>query len=74
MFFDACDSQGFRLWLEPKDCTNAGAGIYNTIVNWQLNTVLKWQRRLKKLFGLAGVDGGHAHRFRDYSASGTIAE
>jgi len=25
----------------------------------------KWQRRLKRLFTLAGVDGGHAHRFRD---------
>ena len=25
----------------------------------------KWQRRLKTLFGLAGVSGGHAHRFRD---------
>jgi len=25
----------------------------------------KWQRRLKNLFALAGVKGGHAHRFRD---------
>ena len=25
----------------------------------------KWQRRLKRLFTLAGVCGGHAHRFRD---------
>jgi integrase/recombinase XerD len=25
----------------------------------------KWQRRLKRLFELAGVEGGHAHRFRD---------
>jgi integrase/recombinase XerD len=24
-----------------------------------------WQRRLRKLFGLAGVPEGHAHRFRD---------
>jgi len=25
----------------------------------------KWQRRLQRLFELAGVQGGHAHRFRD---------
>jgi integrase/recombinase XerD len=25
----------------------------------------KWQRRLQRLFKLAGVEGGHAHRFRD---------
>jgi len=25
----------------------------------------KWQKRLLNLFRLAGVDGGHAHRFRD---------
>jgi len=25
----------------------------------------KWQRRLQRLFELAGVIGGHAHRFRD---------
>jgi len=25
----------------------------------------KWQRRLQRLFGLAKVRGGHAHRFRD---------
>jgi integrase/recombinase XerD len=25
----------------------------------------KWQRRLKRLFELAGIQGGHAHRFRD---------
>jgi integrase len=25
----------------------------------------KWQRRLQVLFALAGVEGGHAHRFRD---------
>ena len=25
----------------------------------------KWQRRLQRLFELAGVVGGHAHRFRD---------
>ncbi len=25
----------------------------------------KWQRRLQRLFALAGVTGGHAHRFRD---------
>jgi integrase len=24
-----------------------------------------WQRTLRRLFALAGVDGGHAHRFRD---------
>ena len=25
----------------------------------------KWQRRLQRLFQIAGVEGGHAHRFRD---------
>jgi integrase/recombinase XerD len=25
----------------------------------------KWQRRLQRLFELAGIEGGHAHRFRD---------
>jgi integrase/recombinase XerD len=25
----------------------------------------KWQRRLQNLFKLAGIEGGHAHRFRD---------
>jgi len=25
----------------------------------------KWQKRLQRLFDLAGVEGGHAHRFRD---------
>ena len=25
----------------------------------------RWQRRLRALFTLAGVEGGHAHRFRD---------
>jgi len=25
----------------------------------------KWQRRLHTLFGLAGIENGHAHRFRD---------
>ena len=29
------------------------------------NAIGKWQRRLKRLFELAGVEGGHAHRFRD---------
>jgi integrase len=29
------------------------------------SAVGKWQRRLKTLFGLAGVRNGHAHRFRD---------
>jgi integrase/recombinase XerD len=29
------------------------------------SAVGKWQRRLKRLFALAGIDGGHAHRFRD---------
>lgn len=29
------------------------------------SAVGKWQRRLKTLFGLAGVSNGHAHRFRD---------
>ena len=24
-----------------------------------------WQRSLRKLFAIAGIDGGHAHRFRD---------
>ena len=24
-----------------------------------------WQRNLRKLFAFAGIDGGHAHRFRD---------
>jgi integrase len=28
-----------------------------------------WQRSLKKLFRLAGVPGGHAHRFRDTFAT-----
>jgi integrase len=25
----------------------------------------KWQRKLQRLFELAGIEGGHAHRFRD---------
>jgi integrase len=29
------------------------------------STIGKWQRRLQTLFTLAGVEGGHAHRFRD---------
>jgi len=29
------------------------------------SAVGKWQRRLHRLFELAGVDNGHAHRFRD---------
>lgn len=29
------------------------------------STVGNWQRALKRLFRLAGVPGGHAHRFRD---------
>ena len=33
-----------------------------------------WQRSLKRLFRLAGLPNGCAHRFRHYSASGTIAE
>lgn len=28
-------------------------------------TVADWQRSLRKLFEIAGVNGGHAHRFRD---------
>jgi integrase len=27
--------------------------------------VADWQRTLRRLFELAGVEGGHAHRFRD---------
>jgi len=29
------------------------------------SAVGKWQRRLQRLFELAGIPGGHAHRFRD---------
>lgn len=31
--------------------------------------VRSWQTRLRKLFKLANVPNGHAHRFRDYSLS-----
>lgn len=36
----------------------AGMGNLEVIVG-------SWQKRLRKLFRLAGVSGGHAHRFRD---------
>jgi integrase/recombinase XerD len=29
------------------------------------SAVGKWQRRLRRLFDIAGIPGGHAHRFRD---------
>lgn len=29
------------------------------------NAIGKWQRRLQNIFSLSGVEGGHAHRFRD---------
>ena len=29
------------------------------------SAVGKWQRRLQRLFEFAGIEGGHAHRFRD---------
>jgi integrase/recombinase XerD len=31
-----------------------------------------WQRTLKRLFTMAGIDGGHAHRFRDTFAVETL--
>ncbi len=51
-------------WLEamPRVMGNhffwAGTGDLDTIVG-------SWQKRLRKLFKLAGVSDGHAHRFRD---------
>jgi integrase/recombinase XerD len=32
----------------------------------------KWQRRLQRLFELAGIQGGHAHRFRDTFSIGLL--
>lgn len=40
----------------------AGTGNLDTIVG-------SWQKRLRKLFRLAGVPDGHAHRFRDTFAA-----
>ncbi len=47
-----------------------GYGDIAAVFFWSGNSTLhsavgKWQRRLKVLFDLAGVQGGHAHRFRD---------
>jgi integrase len=44
--------------------------LSNTYFFWTGKSTLhtavgSWQRTLRKLFILAGVDGGHAHRFRD---------
>ncbi len=39
-----------------------GAGNLETIVG-------SWQKRLRKLFRLAGIEHGHAHRFRDTFAA-----
>jgi hypothetical protein len=39
-----------------------GMGNFETIVD-------SWQKRLRKLFRLAAVENGHAHRFRDTFAA-----
>jgi len=36
------------------------------------SAVGKWQRRLQRLFELAGIQGGHAHRFRDTFSIGLL--
>jgi integrase/recombinase XerD len=43
----------------------AGTGNLDTIVG-------SWQKRLRKLFKIAGVSDGHAHKFRDTFAVGLL--
>jgi integrase len=44
--------------MHPRYCFWSGNGLPKT-------AVADWQRSLRRLFDLAGVNGGHAHRFRD---------
>jgi integrase len=58
-----------------KEIPKNGGSYYFWSGNGTVKSVKgNWQRALKLLFELAEVPTGHAHRFRDYSASGTIAE
>jgi integrase len=42
--------------------TRTSNPLFRTVLK---SAVGKWQRRLHRLFELAGVEKGHAHRFRD---------
>jgi integrase/recombinase XerD len=49
---------------------NDTSNVHPSFFFWSGNglpktTVADWQRSLRKLFEIAGVKGGHAHRFRD---------
>src|SRR6266850_2502077 len=51
-------------------CLEATPGVMGKHLFWadtgNLEVIVgSWQKRLRKLFRLAGVRGGHAHRFRD---------
>jgi len=54
-----CEQNGkLLLYMHPSFFFWSGNGLPKT-------TVADWQRSLRKLFDLAEVTGGHAHRFRD---------
>jgi integrase len=49
-----------------RSCPRTNARYYFwSGVSQPKSTVGDWQRSLKKLFALAGIPDGHAHRFRD---------
>lgn len=70
---------GTPVWLPLPGVVDAALSEVpsNNYFFWSGSGLLKsavadWQRSLRRLFGIARIEGGHAHRFRDTFAIGLL--
>jgi integrase/recombinase XerD len=55
-----------------ESCPNRGGRYFWHGSGTLATAQKKWDARLKKLFTIAGIEGGHSHRFRDTFAVGLL--